>query len=239
MKWMTCWAGLVLCLCNAGPLGAETYVAGELGLTVPLPGTVVGDENIDYPNAPAPGHLFVGSETQIGFKDSVAYGVKLGHYLTTLPWLGFETEALTATPHVQAGTIAIDTGSSAIGTFREAQTGLHLRMTTWAFTLLARYPGVKFQPYAGIGPAIFFAHVRGTGLSCNNTCAGPNVDSSSISPGFNAQLGLRYLITSHVALFGEWKFTRTSAHFDHVRSLSNIDLDYQAHFVMFGVGYHF
>lgn len=69
----------MICL---GPVHAhaETYVGGMLGIAVPLPGSVTGDENLNYPNPPGPGQLFRGASTQIGMKESLAYGVKLGHY---------------------------------------------------------------------------------------------------------------------------------------------------------------
>ena len=153
--------------------------------------------------------------------------------------MGLETEVFTATPHVQAGTLAIDTRSSTVGTFREAQAGLHFRMTTWAFNAVFRYPGARWQPYIGLGPAIFFGHVKGTGQSCNNTCVGRAVNTSSISPGLTAHVGLRYLLTPHVSVFGETKFAYTQAHFDRVRSLSDISVSYQMLFFLVGAGYHF
>jgi hypothetical protein len=218
---------------------AETYIAGAIGVTLPLPASVQADENINYPNPPGPGQLFHGSNTTIGMKDSVAYGMKVGHYFRSLPWLGVETDAFTTTPHVMAGTIAIDTKSSTVGTFREAQSGVHLRFTTWAFSLMARYPALHWQPYAGIGPAIFWGHASGTGLSCNNTCPGPAVDTSSVTPGWTSQAGLRYVTDASVVLFGEWKYMSTTAHFDQVRSFSNIDVHYHAHLFLAGIGYQF
>jgi hypothetical protein len=130
---------------------AETYIAGAIGATLPLPASVEADENINYPNPPGPGQLFLGSNTTIGLKESVAYGVKLGHYFGSLPWLGLETDVFTTTPHVMSGTIAIDTKSSTVGTFQEAQSGVHLRFTTWAFSLLARYPGSIGSLTPGLG----------------------------------------------------------------------------------------
>lgn len=218
---------------------AETYVGGMLGIAVPLPGSVTGDENLNYPNSPGPGQLFRGASTQIGMKESLAYGVKLGHYFDQWPWLGVEAELLTATPHVMAGTIAIDTKSQSVGTFREAQSGVHLRMTTGAVSLVIRYPGVHWQPYAGIGPAVFWARANGTGLSCDHRCQGPEVNTTSVTPGWTTQLGLRYLLTPHFGLFGEWKYQSTTAQFDQVRSLSNLDVSYQAHLFMAGLSYHF
>ncbi len=69
---------------------AETYVGGMLGIALPLPGSVTGDENLTYPNPPGPGQLFRGASTQIGLKESLAYGGKLGHYFAAWPWLGVE-----------------------------------------------------------------------------------------------------------------------------------------------------
>ncbi|MEP7153025.1 MAG: outer membrane beta-barrel protein [Nitrospira sp.] len=218
---------------------AETYIGGMLGVAVPLPGTVTGDENLNYPNPPGPGQLFRGASTRIGMAASVAYGGKLGHYFGAWPWLGLEAELLTATPHVMAGTIAIDTKSQTVGTFREAQSGVHLRMTTGAVSVLVRYPGLHWQPYAGVGPAVFWGHASGTGLSCDHRCQGPEVETSSVTLGWTSQLGLRYLVTPQVGVFGEWKYQSTTAHFDQVRSLSHLDVSYQTHLVVVGVSYHF
>lgn len=218
---------------------AETYIAGAIGATLPLPASVRADENINYPNPPGPGQLFPDSSSTIGLKESVAFGLKLGHYFSSLPWLGLETDVFTTTPHVMAGTIAIDTNSSTVGTFREAQSGVHLRFTTWAFSLLARYPGLHWQPYAGIGPAIFWGHASGTGLSCNNTCPGPPIDTSSVTPGWTSQAGLRYVTDASIVLFGEWKYMSTTAQFDQVRSFSNIEVHYHTHFLLAGIGYQF
>ncbi len=232
-------AGALMLFGALSQASAETYIAGAIGGTVPLPASVEADENINYPNPPGPGQLFRGSNTTIGLKDSVAYGIKLGHYFDSLPWLGVETDVFTTTPHVMSGTIAIDTKSSTVGTFREAQSGVHLRFTTWAFSLLARYPGLHWQPYAGIGPAIFWGHASGTGLSCNNTCPGPSVDTSSTTFGWTSQAGLRYVTDASVVLFGEWKYMSTTANFDQVRSFSNIDVHYHAHMLLAGIGYQF
>ena len=129
----------------------ETYVGGMLGVSVPLPGTVTGDENLNYPNPPGPGQLFRGASTRIGMKESLAYGLKLGHYFDRWAWLGVEAELLTATPHVMAGTIAIDTKSQTVGTFREAQSGVHLRMTTGAVSILVKQWCVSGGPRRSVG----------------------------------------------------------------------------------------
>lgn len=67
---------------------AETYIAGAIGATLPLPASVETDENINYPNPPGPGQLFPGSNTTIGLKESVAWGMKLGHHFWRAPVAG-------------------------------------------------------------------------------------------------------------------------------------------------------
>jgi hypothetical protein len=57
--------------------------------------------------------------------------------------------------------------------------------------------------------------------------------------GWTSQAGLRYVTDSSVVLFGEWKFMSTTANFDQVRSFSNIDVHYQAHMLLAGIGYQF
>ncbi len=53
------------------------------------------------------------------------------------------------------------------------------------------------------------------------------------------QVGLRYLIRPQVGVFGEWKFMTTTAHFDQVRSLSNLEVSYVTHVLVAGLSYHF
>ncbi len=98
---------------------------------------------------------------------------------------------------------------------------------------MVRYQMGQFEPYAGVGMGVFFARLKdgGTGES-----------SSSTTVGLNTQVGLRYLVTQHVSLFGEWKYNRAS--FDFARSsptqaTGGVKGDYSAHHLVFGVGYHF
>ena len=66
-----------------------------------------------------------------------------------------------------------------------------------------------FEPYAGIGMGVFFVE-----------------DGETIGP--NTQVGLRYLVTKNVSVFGEWKYNRASFDF----------ADYSAHIFAVGLGYH-
>lgn len=132
-------------------------------------------------------------------------------------------------PHVKQQDVTLTTPSGASVTVR-GNPGSTLRVTTLAFNVLARYPGKHFQPYAGVGLGIFFAHLDNRAVRDSQ---------SSTAPGLNTQLGLRYLATDRVFAFGEWKFNYARADFDPTPRLRGFDATYTAHNVMFGVGYNF
>lgn len=186
------WLIPIFCLCVAVVLPeasakAESYVAGQFGSSVH--GTLNDPDNMS---------------PDLGLKNSLMYGAKLGHYFDNLKYFGVETEAYTLTPDIKQGA--------------------HLRVTTWAVNAVYRYPGEVFQPYAGVGLGMYFAHASDAALS-----------GSSISPGLNVQAGLRVLVTKQVALFGEYKFNSTEMHFKNTDESEQ----YKASLVVFGVGYHF
>lgn len=200
------WLTPIFCLCVAVVLPeasakAESYVAGQFGSSVH--GTLNDPDNVS---------------SDLGLKNSLMYGAKLGHYFDNLKYFGVETEAYTLTPHIKQQPVEIN------GIPAGTTPGAHLRVTTWATNLVYRYPGEVFQPYAGVGMGVFFA--RGSDTSSSDT---------SISPGLNVQAGLRVLVTKQVALFGEYKFNNTQMHFKD----SDQSAQYKASLFVFGVGYHF
>ncbi len=162
-------------------------------------------------------------------QNSLMYGGKLGYYFDSLKFqnfnLGVETEAFNATPHVKPQNYTI--GGVNLGT----GTGVNSRVLTWApMNIVVRYQAGAFEPYAGVGLGVFFS-------SFSNI----NGSSSSTDVGLNTQVGLRYRVTTNLALFGEWKYNRANlSHSDFV-SITGLDVsaDYSAHNLVFGVGYHF
>ena len=195
----------------AGTASAELYVAGQLGAH--LPNDVSNTEwKVGAANA---------NGSDIALQNSFMYGAKVGYYFDQLPWLGVETEFYNATPHVEQQRIRI-------GTTPFALTGTHHRVFTWSpFTVVVRYQAGELEPYAGLGLGVFFSHLSTTGLS-----------SSDTGVGLHTQVGLRYRVTPHVAVFGEWKYDQ--ANLVHaIGSGLTFDGDYSAHILAFGVGYHF
>jgi opacity protein-like surface antigen len=91
----------------------------------------------------------------------------------------------------------------------------------------------QFEPYAGVGMGVFFANLK-DGASGES--------SSSTAVGLNTQLGLRYLVTKNVSLFGEWKSNRARFNFSDsspTQATGGFKGDCSANIFAFGVSYHF
>jgi opacity protein-like surface antigen len=184
----------------------------------------------------------------IDLKNSGVYGAKVGYYLPNRwDWLGFEVEGFNTSPALAQ---------------TSTTTGSLLRVTTLAFNIVARAqlgctrrsetdrtdrdvrnrrPGepdyrnrdvefCRLQPYAGVGLGVFFAHASG----------GPG-DSDNAVPGFNGLAGLRYFVTDHIALFGEYKYNRATFTFNNSVVGNPVPLqgDYSASMVVGGLSLHF
>jgi hypothetical protein len=209
-----------------GTAWAESYVAGQLGMTFPQP-------------------LSGGDVTQDGFgglklsdqplKNSIMFGGKAGHYFSRMRWLGIETGLSYANPHIKQGSLTL-TGTGGQSVQTGTLPGIHQKMVIWDMaTLMVRYPGYRLQPYAGIGPALFFGSLKGP-------TAPPGQSGTSI--GLNVEGGARYYITRRWALFGELQY-----HLARMGYTSNDDnpaadpfgfrATYSSLTLSFGLGYHF
>ena len=202
---------------------AETYVAGQLGMTFPQ-ALKHGEATQDQLNG-----FSVGDQP---LKNSLMLGAKLGHYFSRAKWIGIESGLSFANPHIKEGTLTLsNSNGSASGTFG----GVHQRMIIWDADVIFRYPGYRLQPYIGFGPSLYFASLKGPD-------APPGQSATSI--GFNVEGGLRYYLTRNWALFGEGKYNR--ARLGYISNDSNDAADpfgfratYSALTVNLGVSYHF
>jgi opacity protein-like surface antigen len=204
---------------------AETYVAGQLGMTFPQAlkngeTTQEGIGGLDLSEQP--------------LKNSFMLGAKFGHYFMKAPWVGIETGLSFANPHVKEGSLTFSGpgGSQTIN----GLSGLSHRMIIWDMaTLMFRYPGYRLQPYVGVGPALFLAKLSGPD-------APPGQSATMI--GLNAELGARYYITRSWALFGEGQYHRarlgyTSNDDDAAADPFGFRATYSALTVSLGISYHF
>lgn len=196
--------------------------------------------------------------------DSGIYGLKMGYFMPDrLNWLGFEVEGFNTSPNLKP---------SANGPGGTALPGASLRVTTLAFNAIVRgkylcgpsqnepsrrtttetqrttvetQRGVyghreetfcPLQPYVGAGLGIFFAHTNGIG--------GGNSASDNAVPGFNGLAGVRYFISEHIAVFGEYKYNRATFNFDNVGATGpgaagGLNGDYSVHNIVGGLSFHF
>ncbi|TKB69573.1 MAG: porin family protein [Nitrospira sp.] len=203
---------------------AETYVAGQLGMTFPQA----------LSSGPVTQDGFAGlTVSEQSLKNSLMLGAKIGHYFSRAKWIGIESGLSFANPHIKEGNITLsNSNGSASGTFG----GVHQRMIIWDMaTLMFRYPGYRLQPYIGIGPALFLAKLSGPD-------APPGQSATTI--GLNAEGGVRYYMTRDLALFGEMQYHR--ARLGYISNDSDPNADpfgfrstYSALTLSLGVSYHF
>lgn len=191
---------------------AEMYVAGQAGWTNPhdLSDVDLTATRTDISSGP------------LELADSVVYGVKFGYGVPRVQWLGLEVEAFTTTPHLKAPELTVETP---LGSVTSVVRGAHVRVTTVAFNVVARYPAKRLQPYAGAGLGIFLAGI-------------PPLDTV---PGLNVLAGLRLFITERTALFTEYKFNRAALDIDFkISGVGDTTLKavYRAHHFVGGISFH-
>ena len=216
---------------------AETYIAGQFGVT--LPSVLPSSFDNGLTNANTTGTLGVitqgGAISDQSLQRSILYGGKIGHYFKAVPWLGLELEVYNTTPHIKQQAIQFYGPSGLIG--ETNFTGLNFRVLTVApFNVMFRLPKTRLQPYIGVGPGIFLARIEDPALTSGNT-------QSSTGFGLNAQAGVRYYITRQIALLGEGKFNYTKFSFDETPAgafnLFGFDADYKIFHASFGLSVHF
>ncbi|GKS56912.1 hypothetical protein YTPLAS18_04390 [Nitrospira sp.] len=208
---------------------AESYVAGELGLTIPSIGKgLTNVEAVDNTGTFPAGTTF----SDLALKSNIMYGGKVGHYFRQIRWFGIEGEIYNANPHLkqQPSTLTVPGFGSVTGSID----GNYLRVLTIApINFMVRYPGKRLQPYVGVGPGIFLARLKEAQL-------GESISSTSV--GLNVMAGLRYLVTRHFAVFGEWKYNYTRMNFDQNLNFIQpfgLKADYRMNHFAFGVAYLF
>lgn len=208
---------------QAAKTAAEPYIAVYGGITVPSSFQDV--RGIDT--------LSVFKLNDLDLSRSGIAGVKLGVFQPSgIKWFGMETEVFYTSPHVKQQDITFNLSGATIPCSTALTCGLegaHVRVATWALNFILRYPGERFQPYAGAGLGIFWGRVSG-GIGT----------ASDTSPGLNALAGARLYLMKRVAIFGEYKFNRTTFDFGGYGDAAvSIRALYQAHHFVGGLSLQF
>lgn len=192
---------------------AEWYLAGTAGVNFADRINTIGGTG---PQAGQPGP-FVDFDLQ----NSITYGAKVG-YFPGHSWFGIEGEVLHTTPHIKS--------LPRTPTLDEVP-GVHFRLTTIGANFIARYPGRTFQPYAGAGIGAAIARIGDTATVKSDT---------DVTPVWNLLVGIRAFLTSHVAVFGEYKYQGASLQFDQAFGPDGgFAGNYRAQHILGGLSYHF
>jgi opacity protein-like surface antigen len=183
----------------------ECYVAGQFG----------GNFADQLQAVRGTGNLAGLSAPDFDLKNSFTYGGKLGCYPGHMI-VGAELDVLYSNPHIKN---------------LDDVPGIHLSVTNIGLNLLLRYPGLTFQPYVGLGPAIIVSHLSQSATTQSD---------SDVTIGFNALTGIRAFVTPTIAVFTEYKYTLATPRFtDAFGSDSGFHGDYRVQQLVVGLSYHF
>lgn len=184
---------------------AEWYVAGQFG----------GNFADELQAVRGTGSLAGLSAPDFDLKNSYAYGGKLGYYPGHLI-LGVELDVLQSNPHIKN---------------LDDIPGIHLSVTNIGVNLLLRYPGLTFQPYLGLGPAVLVSRLSDSATTRTDT---------DVTVGLNLLTGIRAFVTPTVAVFTEYKYTLGTLRFTEAFGVDRgFHGDYRVQQLVVGVSYHF
>jgi len=212
--------GLLALVVFTRPAQAEWYVAGQGGVSF----------SNSFNNAESTGALAGIHFSDLDLHQTPVYGGKVGYYFDSLKWLGVEMEAFSSTPHLKQQNAILSFPGGSASTIIPGQ---DLRVTNWSpINVVVRYQLGPIEPYGGVGLGVFFARIHD---GATDTSA-----SSNARPGLNALAGIRWRITNHLSLFGEWKYNRATFHFqDATPGTVGLKGDYSAHLGVGGLAWHF
>lgn len=228
-RWLIAGFCAVMFLCSES-VWAETYVAGQMGFTL------AQDTARGRANDPTYAGLPTGtSVSNVDLNNSAMYGMKVGHYFESAPWLGVELEGFVTSPHRPQQRLTLAVPGSGNVTMEEG--GATNRLIVVSPLLLVRYQAGAFEPYVGVGPGLLLLHQK----QLTSAAGGTAYSQSYTGIGLNTQVGLRYRLTDHVSMFGEWKFNYARLNLPGQADVGHYGINAVAtlHHFVFGVGYHF
>jgi len=214
MRWVKevflyCLVAIVSLLFIPGISKAEIYLGAMGGISLPNDFSDVTSQGA-FPDMPLP---------NAALGNAAMGGAKAGFYMPDYEWLGFETEGYFTEPEFSP--------------FVAQGVDANLRVITWGFNALIRYPGERFQPYVGAGVGIFFAEI-------DTDLQGQSLKQNWV-PGFTFLGGFRGFVTNSIALFAEYKYNQAT--FDLRTTVFNLPFGfegtYSTNIIAAGLSYHF
>ncbi len=134
---------------------------------------------------------------RVDFDPSFTVGTRVGYWLERYPWFG---GAIDGSYFAADG----DTVDISVGTLS------FLMMLRWPLLTSEDFPKGRLQPYAGIGPGIFFADLTAD----FRPTVSERVDEFVAELGLDLRGGLAWLLNPRWAIFAEYRFTHFGADSD-------------------------
>jgi opacity protein-like surface antigen len=210
---------LLMGLCTSGSEAlAEWYVGGDIGGVFPKSLSNIEGTGTSS-GTPATGTRFNDLKTSAG----ASVGLKVGHYFPSIPWLGLEGNFQVSSFKIKDQAFNGTGPTPVTSTISEGTA----RVLAPSLNLMVRYPGERFQPYAGIGPALaVIKTIKDGGTSAN--------------VGVNIMAGARFFLEKDVSLFTEFQYLRTTFEADHaINPTFGVKGDYSASHLLVGLSWHF
>src|SRR5712692_10578812 len=149
----------------------------------------------------------------VKWDDSASVGGRAGYWFETLPWLGVGLDVFHFGSNLSTQTVLLTI--SAIGFSGSAQLqAIDFSITAVAFDVVrlrwplltsAEFPKGQLQPYFTVGPALFITQAKDT-----NNFIPSNQSVTDTSLGVKVGTGITWQLLTHVAFFGEYRFTHFS-----------------------------
>lgn len=232
---------------TAPTASAEFYVSGYLGASVTQDSDV---KDRDHMTSGFP--AFSLRFRDVSFDTSVTGGGKVGYWLGPLPNLGIEAEAYHFSPDIGRQTVTVaqnffggpigpgtrvtlGTGGFDRASIGVTGLGIHL-VGRLRFLQDTAFPKGRLQPYAGVGPGIFFTSVRLKPFT--------NRSESDADVGIQALGGLKYFFHKNVSAFAEYKFSHFGLDVDFATAgigggTAKLTTGVTTHHVSGGIAVHF
>jgi opacity protein-like surface antigen len=218
---------LVAGLIAAGALSQEeakrirpTLARGGMFADVYFGASMPQDEDL-HMRSSAFGVVAESTDADVNYDASFTFGARVGYWSKSRLWLGF----------------AMD-----VSYFKMDSDKKDITLYPISTLFMLRLPKHRFQPYVGIGPALFFSKMKFTvDLSELSSGGTGTFDDTSFDVGLDTRAGLAVAWYRNTGIFAEYRFTHHSAEYNDTLAGVKVDVetDSNTHHLMVGISYRF
>ncbi len=199
---------------------SPSFAGGGLFAGIYLGAALPQDED-QHIRASGFGVVAESTDRNVNFDASITSGVRVGYWSKRRLWLG----------------VAMDVSYFQMDSHRK-----DISVYPVSALLMFRLPNRRFQPYMGIGPALFINKMAFSidlsGLSSGMT---GNFNDTSYDVGLDTRAGFAIDFYRNTGLFAEYRFTHYSDKFtDRIANVKvDVDTNSNTHHIIIGISYRF